>query len=317
MHTCAPPSSAMDAWLTVYPGTNGSYGHLLLEESGSRDDSLVGALRPYFESAHLDAREYFHEQMGIELHPDADASVAHATYPGCLDSTTRRGLFGEVMAGLVTEHYQSKYVGEHPWYIPVYLFRFHEDVEQYLFAFARDARRLRATYGRRGSDFLALVLDSDGAVTRFIAGEAKWRAALRKSAVDKLMLDLIDCPDTGDKIPSGKGIWAQLNTDMGVPHGLRQLQRILRDREPDAFSATILSLDKILTAQNPVVVPRTNLVVIVGNDVPSRGGEGHSLIPWKKCPEDYKAPHDLQIVEVILNDGEHLIDAVYDSLWAR
>lgn len=50
----------------------------------------------------------------------------HATYP-CLPPITHRGPFGEVMAGMLTEHYE--FVGKHSWRIPVFLFRHHEDAE--------------------------------------------------------------------------------------------------------------------------------------------------------------------------------------------
>jgi hypothetical protein len=40
------------------------------------------------------------------------------------------------------------------------------------------------------------------------------------------------------------------------------------------------------------------------------------VIPWKALPEDYAAPHDLQVVEVILSgDGDDLIDGLYGTLW--
>lgn len=49
--------------------------------------------------------------------------------------------------------------------------------------------------------------------------------------------------------------------------------------------------------------------------MPSRESK-QSLIPWEKLPEEYTAPHDLQVVELILKDGDRLIDGVYDALWA-
>lgn len=55
--------------------------------------------------------------------------------------------------------------------------------------------------------------------------------------------------------------------------------------------------------------------MISGGDVPSRKPKT-SLIPWEVVPEEYTAPHDLQVVELILNDGDKLIDGVYDALWA-
>jgi hypothetical protein len=135
MHSCPAPGDALDGWLKSDPSTNGRYGHLLLEQKAPTGNELVTAFRPYFESAHLDAREFFHAQIGIDLHPDADAPGAHAIYPTCLPETARRGLFGEVMAGMLTEHYD--YVGGHEWQIPIFLFRYHADVEVYLFDLAR------------------------------------------------------------------------------------------------------------------------------------------------------------------------------------
>lgn len=90
------------------------------------------------------------------------------------------------MTGLVTEHF--KFVGAHEWSIPIFLFRYHADVEKYLFDLARDPARVRAVFGRFGSDFLGVSLDSDGAVIRLIVGEAKWRETLNSSTVSNLML---------------------------------------------------------------------------------------------------------------------------------
>ena len=220
------------------------------------------------------------------------------------------------MAGLITESYE--FVGGHTWCIPVFLFRYHADVEKYLFDLARDPERVRQVFGRFGSDFLGLSLAEDGAVVRFIAGEAKWRQTLTKSAVDRLMLGkLIDNPNgNGERIRSGKGVWYEVNRDTPVPHGVRQLQRLLQERDPEGYSAAILSLDRALLVRDGVPVPRTDLVLIAGNDVPGRE-KNHSLIPWEETPPEYTAGNDLQVVEVILNNGDELIDAIYDALWTQ
>lgn len=121
MHTCEPPVATTEDWLKCYPSVEGNYGHLLLEQQMALSPQLVDGLRPYFESAHLDAREHFHAQIAIDLHPDADAPGAHACYPNCLPLTAQHGLFGEVMAGLLTEVYQEKLVGAHSWTVPIFL----------------------------------------------------------------------------------------------------------------------------------------------------------------------------------------------------
>ncbi|MBU9663870.1 hypothetical protein KTF22_18510 [Burkholderia multivorans] len=311
MHTCEVPGDTLDDWLTSYPTIEGNYGHLLLEQSGESDDGLVEAFKPYFESAHMDAREHFHEQIGIELHPDAGDPGAHAEYPSCLPTTAKRGLFGEVMAGMLTEHYE--FVGGHDWTVPIFLFRHHEDVERYLFALARDPARARTVFGRFGTDFLAIALDEDGQVVRYLAGEAKWRKSLTQAAVETLLLGKKTEDDDGNEVRSG-GIWDQLNVDSKIPHGLRQLQRLLMERDPDGWSAAILSLDRALLVASGETMPRTNVVFICGNG-PDDREKGVPFIDWKERPAEYTATHDLQVVELILSKGEDLIEEIYGCLW--
>jgi hypothetical protein len=315
MHTCPPPRKTIAEWLKSYGTVRGRYGHLLLEQQAEPDDDLIAAMRPYFESAHMDAREHFHAQIGIDLHPDAGIPGQVACYPNCLPSKALRGLFGEVMAGMLTEAFREKFVGGHPWRVPIFLFRYHADVEAYLFSLARDDRRRREVFGRFGSDFIGVVLDDDGRVSRFIAGEAKWRRRLTDSVVDELMLgEIVTDKDTGEREHSGRGIWFEVNRDTTVPHGLRQLQRLLEQQDPDGHAAAILSLDEALILNHARPLPRTNLIVIAGNGARRRDA-GDVLIAWEELPEEYTARHDLQVVELILNDGELLIDGLYSVLW--
>jgi hypothetical protein len=315
MHTCPPPNEALEEWLKSYGTVRGRYGHLLLEQKVDTDNGLIVALRPYFESAHLDAREYFHAQIGIDLHPDAGAPGEDACYPNCLPSKSLRGLFGEVMAGMLTEAFRDSFVGSHPWRVPIFLFRYHADVEAYLYKLARDSYRQREVFGRFGSDFIGVVLDNEGRVTRFIAGEAKWRRRLTDSVVDELMLgELIKDPQTEERIHSGKGVWFEVNRDTSVPHGLRQLQRLLEERDPDGHAAAIWSLDAALVLDHPRPLPRTNLILLAGNGARRREA-GEVLIGWEDLPREYTAIHDLQVIELILKDGELLIDGLYSSLW--
>jgi hypothetical protein len=218
------------------------------------------------------------------------------------------------MAGMLAEHYA--FVGNHGWCVPIFLFRHHEDVKHYLFLLARDASQTREVIGRQGSDFLAIVLDPKGGIGRYLAGEAKWRKALSPSVVANLLLGSKIKDENGEKVHSGKGIWHQVNErDKGLPYGMRQLQKLLGQCGDERFAAAIVSIDKALLLDNAIPIPRTNLVFICGNDFASRK-KGHSLVESQNKPADYKAPHDLQVVEVFLNEGEVLIDEIYDSLWA-
>jgi hypothetical protein len=312
LHTCKVPGKALDEWLERYTSVtkDGRYGHLLLEQKAP---TTPDALRPYFASAHSDARAYFDSQIGMDLHPDSGDPVSEATYPKCLPPKARRGLFGEVMAGLVTEHFQGKFVGKHPWSVPIFLFRYHADVEVYLFDLARDPTQKREVWGRFGSDFIGLSFNKSGEVVRFIAGEAKWRKTLIPSVVDRLLLGKLEKKD-GKQVRADDGIWTQLNRKVNVPHGVRQLQRLLKERAPDEFAECILSLDRALLAKGAKPLPRTNFVLIAGNAAKGREAS-QPLIGWKELPAEYTAPHDLQVVELILEDGETLIDGIYDTIW--
>src|SRR3546814_12828259 len=81
VHDCPPPKAALASWLKAY-GTveSGNYGHLLLEPQAESDDALLSALRPYFESAHLDAREHFPRKLGNRIYPDS-AAPPKSHYP--------------------------------------------------------------------------------------------------------------------------------------------------------------------------------------------------------------------------------------------
>lgn len=319
MHTCPPPKEVFEEKFKEYPDTNGNFGHTLLEQIQADDGSLAESLREYFESAHLDARNLFHADIGIDLHPDANESITPITYPSSLPSTTRRGLFGEVLTGLLTETYE--YVGQHNWCVPIFLFRFHDDAFQYLFSLARDPNKKRQTIGRLGSDFIGISLDQDGEVIRIISGEAKWRETLTQSVADNLMLgdwikkDKKKKKGKDNRIRSGKGVWYYVNNEPSLPSGVRQLQRLLQEHAPNSYDNAILSLQKALIVKNPKPIPKTDLIVIAGNSSSKRESRT-CYLPFEEIPPEYTAGNELQIVEIFFVEGEKLIDTLYSSLWA-
>lgn len=313
MHTVPPPKELLDEWLDPYPSAVGRYGHLLLEQLTPSEDTISAGLSPYFESAHADAREYFHAFAGISLHPDDGNAGCDAQYPNSLPLKTRHGLFGEVMSGMITEAFP--FIGDHEWVIPVFLFRNHEDARQYIYQLAREPDRVREIQGRKGDDFIALVIDDKGNVTRFIAGEAKWRQRWNPSTLARVMYgDPVKDEKTGETKPNGRGVWFEINRALNVPIGLRQLQEILKEREPDEYADVILSLDRILLVKNPDPVGRTDLILLAGGS-PAHREKRVPLLPWEQLPEDYKAGRDLQVVEILIEDGEQLIKTLYDRLW--
>lgn len=314
LHTCPPPIDALQDWLDDYGTTNGQYGHLLLEQTGENDEKVIEALRHYLESAFLDARTYFHAEVGIDLHPDAQDEGGHAQYPYCLPSSARRGIFGEVLAGLVTESYRL--VGDYDWHVPIFLFRYHHDVAAYMFALARDPARQRQVWGRFGNDFIAIAFDGNGSIDRFLAGEAKWRTTLSQAAVDRALHgdSVQDSGNPQERVHNGKGVWYEVNRDIAVPQGVRQLQRLLKEHDSDGYAEAIVSMDRVLCVKDSDPPPRTDLILLAGNS-PARRKEGTTLIDSQEIPPEYTAGNDLQIVEAYFRGGNALIDALYESLW--
>ena len=311
MHNCPPPMPLLQRWLRGSARMNGNYGHLLFEQAIPNDQAVVDELRPYFESAHLDAREVFHRTARIDLHPDAGAPGAHAQYPTCLPPTAKKGLFGEVMTGLMTQAYQ--FIGGHQWTIPVFLFRYHAETEAYIFDLARDPPRVREISGRHGNDFIALAIDpASGEVVRFIAGEAKWRADLTPSVMDTMMFGEWTGP-AGARVRSNDGVWNEINRGLPTPQGLEQMHRLLCEKARDDYAEAIVSLDRaLLIGGNPL--PRTDLVFVAGNRA-ARRAQGQTYLPTNSHPVEYTAGRPLQVVELVLEGGVDLIESLYRSLW--
>ena len=314
LHTCQPPVEELEERFEEHATVNGNFGHTLLVQLTADDGTLASALRPYFESAHLDARNIFHSDIGLDLHPDAAGDDPFIAYPSSLPRTTRRGLFGEVLAGLLTQTYD--YVGQYDWHVPIFLFRYHDDAFNYLFTLARDPAQVRQTIGRLGSDFIGLCVDDDGSVTRIISGEAKWRRTLTQGQVNTLMLGEWVEDGEGSRVRSGKGVWNSINNEPTTPSGVRQLQRLLQEHDPVGYDATILSLEKALVVRNPEPLPKTDLIVVAGNASATRQ-DGDCLLPFEGPPDEYTAGNAVQIMEVVFHEGPELIDAIYDSLWSE
>lgn len=310
LHTEPPPKATLDRILRPTIAGSGSYRHLLLEQCvPSLSDPDISELRPYFESAHRDAREVFHAAARISLHPEDGGKGSHATYPNCLPKKTVRGLFGEVMCGIVAETYDL--VGSKKWRVPIFLFREHAPVARYIFDLVRDPARIKEVHGRPGNDFIGLELAADGTVLAFIAGEAKWRADLTASTIAGIMKG--DGQGKGAaRVWADNGVWNDINTALLIPQGIQQICDLLKIKDRDGYARTILSLDQaLLTDVGP---PRTDMVLIAGNRSALRAN-GTCLLPSAAPPPDYTAARPLQIVEIVLLGGEVMIERLYSSLW--
>ena len=93
---------------------------------------------------------------------------------------------------------------------------------------------------------------------------------------------------------------------------MQQICDLLKIKDRDGHARAILSLDEaLLTDVGP---PRTDMVLIAGNRAATRA-IGTALLPTAAPPSDYKAGRPLQIVEIVLSEGEAMIERLYASLW--
>jgi hypothetical protein len=315
MHTCPVPVNALNAWFKSSSKALPGYTHLLLESNKPAPSDLPEQLRPYFESAHADARRFFHQYAKIDLHPDSLGSDSTCQYPTSLPPTARHGIFGEVLAGLIVEGYQPQH-DKYKWSVPVFLFRHHADAGKYLFFLARDSSRARQLWGRLGDDFIGLGFDQTKSVERIIVGESKFRDSLSKLSVDDLLLGSREKAQPGEVATRKKdGIWRSFKAAPSVPEGLLQLQAILIERAPTEYAEAILSLDRILAIGAKHFVPRTDLVVFSGGS-PIKRKPGETFVDSNVLPIEYEAGRDLYVAEVFLENGAALVKEIYDTVWS-
>lgn len=220
-----------------------------------------------------------------------------------------------MLAGLIVEAYHPD--NGHSWSVPVFLFRYHADVGKYLFHLARDPSKKRQLWGRFGDDFIGLGLNPNGGVERFIVGEAKYRKVASKLVVGDLLFGSREeqPPKSGQYVRKNDGIFPSFKNAPSVPEGLGQLQAILEECAPDQYAEAILSLDRVLALNPQQTIPRTDLVLIAVNN-PTKRKSGETYVPVNIRPPEYGAGRELYVAEVFLQNGDELIESLYDSLWS-
>ena len=162
LHTEPPPKATLDRILRPTVAGSGSIATSFLSSAYLRSLTLI------FRNCVPILNRRIGMRRGLP-HGRKDLSSSrgwrkgfHATYPNCLPKKTVRGLFGEVMCGIVAETYDL--VGSKQWRVPIFLFREHAPVARYIFDLVRDPARIKEVHGRPGNDFIGLELAADGTV---------------------------------------------------------------------------------------------------------------------------------------------------------
>jgi hypothetical protein len=278
-------------------------------EPATPNDAAKEALRQYFESAHLDAREYFNKACRLNLHPLGKGGH-HVDYPSCLPDNLRKANFGEVMCGAVVETYLM--FDKRDFCVPVFLLRDDGQVRNYLMKL-RGGREKGTNPGRPGDDFLALELDSDGFIQGVVVGEAKFRGNMPKAKYDSLMSGVAARAATKAKkaIAAKKGILEVLSAETELPVSLFQFADILAEIDAEAFAGISVSVDEMAMGQR--LVPRLDLVLLIMGDRAKLTPAPYSSLKVK--PSKYTADRPLEIVELHIPNAQTLIDEVYDSVY--
>ena len=151
----------------------GRYRHRRLDENVELRPEIVDGLRRFVVGAHEDARRHFSKLLGISLDPLGPRGALEqlSGYPGLLHLGALKGYLGEILAGLICEHFRP--FDEDGWEVPVFLFRFHDVAFHELERVRQTGGQARPIPGRFGTDCLAFLRRPDGRIVRAIFCEAK------------------------------------------------------------------------------------------------------------------------------------------------
>jgi hypothetical protein len=276
--------------------TDDAVGNYVNFRLRARDAARWQNLRPtiaqYLEWAHADARRIFHDSLGITLDPRGGRPPVE--YPGSLPLMTRKGYFGEVFCGILAE--TGHVHADEEWAVPIFLFRLHNQAEEYLMRLITGEPAAGTIVGRTGSDNLALSLNGDGTVRAILGAEAKCYETFSTTKAREALTDL--------------------GTQAAVPVSLGQLKRLLAEIDREGFEATILDLERIIKRARQSTVPRHDLLVLIFED-PAIKNYNSPRISVTEKNANYAGGRPLQVVEVHLPGAGALIEELYTGLYGN
>lgn len=217
--------------LTPTVSHGGTYRHRILVHKESRWADLRPKLKRYFRAAHADAVQRIRRLLGVDLHPLKSTRSKSATamrYPYCLEMTTLKGYFGEILAYAIVESLGA--AGHSDWEVPAFLFRYHVTAFQRLEAQRASGGPIGTIVGRTGDDGLAFRRNKSGHIIGFVFCEAKCTAthdaSLISDAHEKIkgvgpadIPNLIEVLLEEDTAASRKWVSALRTFRESLPHG--------------------------------------------------------------------------------------------------
>ena len=271
---------------------DGAYRHTWCRQTErGRWNRHLPSLIAYLERAHEDARLLFESSLGLDLDPVAPRQV-RLSYPRDLPLRTKKGYFGEALCGMMAE--VTEIVGRDRWLVPAFLFRLHQEAEEYLFRLMLGEGVPRDIPGRTGSDFVALCLGDDGKIRKFLVGEAKCHEVFNATKCREAL--------------------AKLGGEGPTPVSLPQLKRIVQDRGGQGADRVVAAIEDVIFHQKFGSIERTNLFLYVF-DRPGVATYDSARITDEVKRAGYKCPMPLHVFEVCIPDGSELVRTAYDRVY--
>lgn len=282
-------NNPFSCWLSsiITVSADQRYRHHFLSEQCDKQAIIFEELKVYVQRAHEDAKSRLRKLDGYTLDPlnffTSQDPVRRNRYPEALHIDDLKGCFGEVLAGLVAEHFSPFGIDE--WKVPAFLFRFHLPAFQRLEQLSPSREEAKKVPGRPGDDCLAFQMDTKGDIVRLLYCEAKCTAS--------------DKP--GDRISD-----AHKKVSNVEIVDISQLIDVLLDKEDPDARRWIWALRQLRDKIGISKCERYDLVNYVCNHQPKR-------LPLDQPHKSYTASRKLEAVEIHLCDVEDLIRKVYDK----
>jgi hypothetical protein len=291
------PTALLNAWLVSQPIANANprYRLRLWREDRNAFEALSSEPDLYFAEAFEDAKRRLRRGFEDALSPFVDPDLDPASnYPQLLHRVTLQGYLGEILAVLAVEHWGAH--GSNDWFVPAFLFRFHNQEFQHL-ELINERLRSGAGHtpdenselrpGRTGDDGLAFRIDRTGTITHVLTLEAKCLSAndLRKIAEAH----------------------RKLSTAGTLPPSILELINILSDY--DTVEADTWQQALIVLRANPGNVTRLDGVAYACGRIPA--APRTSWLPAARPPEDYAIQRNLEGMEFHFADLRGIIDLLY------
>lgn len=287
MATQTTNNSELENWLRQDRVVSNSpaYSHLLLTEDPLHRASGLAALKRYADEAFADAKRHMLVPPEDSFDPLGTVREPYKGYPEQLDQTTLQGYLGEILAGVVAEHFSPFTV---TWKVPAFLFRFHEDAFNLLARINQTGEPVTPIPGKRGNDCLAFVLNAQGRIAMALVCEAKCTTGHSSNAV--------------------RQAHTQLSTAEQIPVSVDKIIQVLQERQDQESARWVTALRHLLWKGPEAEYERCDLMVYVCGKTPRRRESWIARANRHQC---YIAARRLEVAEAQLTKVSEVVAEVF------